>query len=85
MGRYDSSEYVLLKGLNFLPENVELRKRLAYFTKNKAKKDLQMNELDRLSLTAKILILRLNCQNFMEMKEDMMIKLSFKGSTEDST
>jgi hypothetical protein len=49
MGRYDSSEYVLLKGLNFLPENVELRKRLAYSYQKQNKKDLQMNELDRLS------------------------------------
>ena len=49
MGRYDSSEYVLLKGLNFLPENVELRKRLAYSYQKQGKKDLQMNELDRLS------------------------------------
>jgi hypothetical protein len=41
MGRYDSSEYVLLKGLNFLPENVELRKRLAYSyqKQNKKKKE----------------------------------------------
>ena len=49
MGRYDSSEYVLLKGLNFLPENVELRKRLAYSYQKQNKKELQMNELDRLS------------------------------------
>ena len=49
MGRYDSSEYVLLKGLNFLPEDVELRKRLAYSYQKQNKKDLQMNELDRLS------------------------------------
>jgi len=38
-----------LKGLNFLPENVELRKRLAYSYQKQGKKDLQMNELDRLS------------------------------------
>ena len=49
MGRYDSSEYVLLKGLTFLPENVELRKRLAYSYQKQDKKDLQMNELDRLT------------------------------------
>ena len=49
MGRYDSSEYVLLKGLTFLPENVELRKRLAYSYQKQGKKDLQMNELDRLT------------------------------------
>ncbi|MAN42244.1 MAG: hypothetical protein CMF88_05795, partial [Candidatus Marinimicrobia bacterium] len=49
MGRYDSSEYVLLKGLTFLPENIELRKRLAYSYQKQGKKDLQMNELDRLT------------------------------------
>ena len=49
MGRYDSSEYVLLKGLTFLPDNIELRKRLAYSYQKQAKKDLQMDELDRLS------------------------------------
>ena len=49
MGRHDSSEYVLLKGLNFLPENVELRKRLAYSYQKQGKKDLQMDELDRLT------------------------------------
>ena len=49
MGRYDSSEYVLLKGLTFLPNNIELRKRLAYSYQKQGKKDLQMDELDRLS------------------------------------
>jgi len=49
MGLYDSSEYVLLKGLNFLPDNVELRKRLAYSYQKQDKKDLQMDELDRLT------------------------------------
>ena len=49
MGRYDSSEYVLLKGLTFLPDNIELRKRLAYSYQKQGKKDLQMDELDRLS------------------------------------
>ena len=47
MGRYDSSEYVLLKGLTFLPDNIELRKRLAYSYQKQGKKDLQMDELDR--------------------------------------
>ena len=30
LGRFDSSEYVLLQGLKRLPDNVNLRKRLAY-------------------------------------------------------
>ena len=30
MGKFDSAEFVLLDGLQKLPENIELRKRLAY-------------------------------------------------------
>ncbi|MFQ6614390.1 MAG: tetratricopeptide repeat protein, partial [Fidelibacterota bacterium] len=30
LAKYDSSEYVLLKGLQKLPDNIDLRKRLAY-------------------------------------------------------
>ena len=49
MGNYDSSEYVLLKGLSFLPDNIDLRKRLAFAYEKQGKTSLQMNELDRLS------------------------------------
>ena len=49
MGNYDSSEYVLLKGLSFLPDNIDLRKRLAFAYEKQGKTSLQMDELDRLS------------------------------------
>ena len=35
MGKFDSAEFVLLDGLQKLPKNIELRKRLAYSYKNK--------------------------------------------------
>ena len=34
LGKFDSSEFVLLDGLQKLPKNVDLRKRLAYSYKN---------------------------------------------------
>ena len=49
MGKYDSSAMVLLKGLSFLPDNVDLRKRLAFAYDKQGKTDLRMDELDRLS------------------------------------
>ena len=52
MGKYDSSEIVLLKGLTFLPDNVALRKRLAYAYDKQGKAELQMDELDRLTFLA---------------------------------
>jgi len=52
MGKYDSSEIVLLKGLTFLPDNVELRKRLAYSYDKQGKSNLRMDELDRLTFLA---------------------------------
>ena len=48
MGKFDSSEYVLLDGLQKLPENVELRKRLAYSYKRQGKNDQQIIEYERL-------------------------------------
>jgi len=39
----------LLKGLSFLPDNIDLRKRLAFAYEKQGKTSLQMNELDRLS------------------------------------
>ena len=50
MGQYDSSELVLLKGLTYLPNNIDLRKRLAFAYDKQGKTDLQMDELDRLSI-----------------------------------
>jgi predicted Zn-dependent protease len=52
MGKYDSSEIVLLKGLTFLPDNVALRKRLAYAYDKQGKAELRMDELDRLTFLA---------------------------------
>jgi len=49
LGLYDSSEYVLLKGLQILPDNIELRKRLAYSYQKQGKIDNQVEEYDRLS------------------------------------
>ena len=48
MGRFDSSEYVLLDGLQKLPNNVELRKRLAYSFKKQGKLDQEIIEYERL-------------------------------------
>ena len=52
MGKYDSSEIVLLKGLTYLPDNIDLRKRLAFSYDKQGKTDLRMDELDRLSFLA---------------------------------
>ena len=48
MGRFDSSEYVLLDGLQKLPDNVELRKRLAYSFKKQGKYDQEIIEYERM-------------------------------------
>lgn len=48
MGRFDSSEYVLLDGLQKLPNNVELRKRLAYSFKKQGKFDQEIIEYERM-------------------------------------
>ena len=48
MGRFDSSEYVLLDGLQKLPNNIELRKRLAYSFKKQGKLDQEIIEYERL-------------------------------------
>ena len=52
MGKYDSSATVLLKGLTLLPDNVDLRKRLAFAYEKQGKTNLHMDELDRLSFLA---------------------------------
>ena len=49
LGRFDSSEYVLLKGLQLLPDNINLRKRLAYSYKKQGKLEQQIMEYSRLS------------------------------------
>ncbi|HIB72954.1 MAG TPA: hypothetical protein EYO50_03445 [Candidatus Marinimicrobia bacterium] len=49
LGRFDSSEYVLLKGLQILPDNVNLRKRLAYSYKKQGKVEQEILEYSRLS------------------------------------
>jgi len=48
MGKFDSSEYVLLDGLQKLPDNVELRKRLAYSYKKQGKNEQEIIEYERL-------------------------------------
>ena len=48
MGRFDSSEFVLLDGLQKLPNNVDLRKRLAYSYKKQGKYELEIIEYERL-------------------------------------
>ena len=48
MGKFDSSEFVLLDGLQKLPENVELRKRLAYSYKKQSKREQEIIEYERL-------------------------------------
>lgn len=48
MGRFDSSEYVLLDGLQKLPNNIELRKRLAYSYKKQGKLYQEIIEYERL-------------------------------------
>lgn len=49
LGQFDSSEFVLVKGLQLLPDNVELLKRLSYAYSKQDKSDLQINTLIRLS------------------------------------
>mgnify|MGYP001439977307 FL=1 len=49
MGKFDSSEFVLLKGLSFLPDDVKLRTRLVYSYEKQGKTSLQMDELERLA------------------------------------
>ena len=48
MGKFDSSEFVLLDGLQKLPENIQLRKRLAYAYKRQGKKDREIIEYERM-------------------------------------
>lgn len=49
LGLFDSSEFVLVKGLQQLPNNVQLRKRLVYAYSKQGKTELQISELNRLT------------------------------------
>ncbi|MEE2876998.1 MAG: hypothetical protein VX822_04380 [Candidatus Neomarinimicrobiota bacterium] len=49
MGKFDSSEYVLLQGLKRLPDNVNLRKRLAYAYKRLGNAEKEIFEYEKLA------------------------------------
>ena len=48
LGEFSESEKVILKGLQKLPKNINLRKRLAYSYKKQNKLDMYINEMERL-------------------------------------
>ncbi len=48
LGKFDSSEYILLKGTKILPDNSDLIKRLAYSYKRQSKLDDEIIERERL-------------------------------------
>ena len=48
MAKFDSSEYVLLQGLKRLPDNINLRKRLAFAYKKLGDKDKEIFEYENL-------------------------------------
>lgn len=52
MARFDSTEFVLLKGLQLLPESVDLRKRLAYTYKRQGETQKQVIEYERIQQMA---------------------------------
>ena len=49
MGKYDSSEIVLLKGLSLLKDDIKLSSRLVYSYEKQGKIELQINELEKLA------------------------------------
>ena len=49
MNKFDSSEYILLDGLQKLPNSIELRKRLAYSYKRQGKLEKEIIEYERLA------------------------------------
>ncbi len=51
-GKYDSSEFVLLKGLQKLPDNLDLRKRLAYSYKKQNEVEKEIVEYERMAQMA---------------------------------
>ena len=62
LGSFDSSEYILLKGLKMLPENTDLTKRLAYSYKRQKKLEDEIIERERL-----IDIIPEDTENLMEL------------------
>ncbi|MBC8174570.1 MAG: tetratricopeptide repeat protein [Candidatus Marinimicrobia bacterium] len=48
LGNFDSSEYVLLQGLKRLPDNLNLRKRLAYAYKRKGDVEKEIMEYEKI-------------------------------------
>ena len=48
MGKFDSSEYVLLKGVQKIPNNIDLRERLAYAYKRQGKTNKEIVEYERI-------------------------------------
>lgn len=48
MGKYDRSEYVLLQGIDKIPNNIDLRIRLAYAYKRQGKTDQEIVEYERI-------------------------------------
>ena len=48
IGRFDSAEFVLLDGLQKIPQNIQLRKQLAYAYKRQGKTDNEIIEYERL-------------------------------------
>ena len=48
LGKFDSAEYVLLDGLQKIPNDIPLRKRLAYVYKRQGKEDKEVIEYERL-------------------------------------
>ena len=52
LGKFDSAEIVLLDGLQKIPQNIQLRKRLAYAYKRQGKIDKETIEYERLMYLA---------------------------------
>lgn len=48
MGKYDSSEYVLLQGVQRIPNNLSIRERLAYAYERQGKTDQEIVEYERI-------------------------------------
>ncbi|NQV37463.1 MAG: hypothetical protein HQ509_05580 [Candidatus Marinimicrobia bacterium] len=62
LGSFDSSEYILLKGLKVLPDNCELLKRLVYSYKRQNKLDDEIVERERI-----IDLCSVDTENMMEL------------------
>ncbi|MFQ6606213.1 MAG: tetratricopeptide repeat protein [Fidelibacterota bacterium] len=74
LGKFDSAEYVLLKGLQLLPDNVDLRKRLAYAYQKQGKVEQQIVEYSRLAEMS---------PNDLETKIELAKLYKAKGAYED--